>query len=53
MPNCVTLILFSQFFTKDVIVPSPWTDHEGKQLSEYHSNKCEYTENHLIKDCKV
>ncbi|XP_015354223.1 protein aurora borealis isoform X2 [Marmota marmota marmota] len=29
-----------EFFTKDVIVPSPWTDHEGKQLSEYHSNKC-------------
>ncbi|XP_053521495.1 protein aurora borealis isoform X2 [Artibeus jamaicensis] len=27
------------FFTKDVIVPSPWTDHEEKQLSEYHSNK--------------
>ncbi|MBZ3870551.1 Protein aurora borealis [Sciurus carolinensis] len=29
-----------EFFTKDVIVPSPWTDHEGKQLSEYHTNKC-------------
>uniref|UniRef100_A0A8C9P314 Protein aurora borealis n=1 Tax=Spermophilus dauricus TaxID=99837 RepID=A0A8C9P314_SPEDA len=29
-----------EFFTKDVIVPSPWTDHEGKQLSENHSNKC-------------
>lgn len=29
-----------EFFTKDVIVPSPWTDHEGKQLSQYHSNKC-------------
>ncbi|XP_045666864.1 protein aurora borealis isoform X1 [Ursus americanus] len=29
-----------EFFTKDVIVPSPWTDHEGKQLSEYHSSKC-------------
>uniref|UniRef100_A0A8C0WY78 Protein aurora borealis n=1 Tax=Castor canadensis TaxID=51338 RepID=A0A8C0WY78_CASCN len=29
-----------EFFTKDVIVPSPWTDHDGKQLSEYHSNKC-------------
>ncbi|KAM5288062.1 protein aurora borealis [Ctenodactylus gundi] len=29
-----------EFFTKDVIVPSPWTDHEGKQLSEYDSNKC-------------
>uniref|UniRef100_A0A2K6SQY1 Protein aurora borealis n=1 Tax=Saimiri boliviensis boliviensis TaxID=39432 RepID=A0A2K6SQY1_SAIBB len=30
-----------EFFTKDVIVPSPWTDHEGKQLSQYHSSKCE------------
>ncbi|XP_059759397.1 protein aurora borealis isoform X1 [Balaenoptera ricei] len=29
-----------EFFTKDVIVPSPWTDHEGKQLSEYDSSKC-------------
>lgn len=29
-----------EFFTKDVIVPSPWTDHEGKQLSENHSIKC-------------
>ncbi|XP_005374249.1 PREDICTED: protein aurora borealis [Chinchilla lanigera] len=29
-----------EFFTKDVIVPSPWTDHEGKQLSEYHPNNC-------------
>uniref|UniRef100_A0A2K5DDU5 Protein aurora borealis n=1 Tax=Aotus nancymaae TaxID=37293 RepID=A0A2K5DDU5_AOTNA len=29
-----------EFFTKDVIVPSPWTDHEGKQLSQYHSSKC-------------
>ncbi|XP_029792482.1 protein aurora borealis isoform X2 [Suricata suricatta] len=29
-----------EFFTKDVIVPSPWTDHEGKQLSENHSSKC-------------
>ncbi|NP_001353593.1 protein aurora borealis isoform 4 [Homo sapiens] len=28
------------FFTKDVIVPSPWTDHEGKQLSQCHSSKC-------------
>ncbi|ELW47904.1 Protein aurora borealis [Tupaia chinensis] len=31
-----------EFFTKDVIVPSPWTDHEGKQLPEYHSSKCDY-----------
>ncbi|XP_037656212.1 protein aurora borealis isoform X2 [Choloepus didactylus] len=29
-----------EFFTKDVIVPSPWTDHGGKQLAEYHSSKC-------------
>ncbi|XP_053419685.1 protein aurora borealis [Nycticebus coucang] len=29
-----------EFFTKDVIVPSPWTEHEGKQLSECHSSKC-------------
>lgn len=29
-----------EFFTKDVIVPSPWTDHEGKQLSENHPSKC-------------
>ncbi|XP_066093154.1 protein aurora borealis isoform X2 [Saccopteryx bilineata] len=34
-----------EFFTKDVIVPSPWTDHEGKQLSEYHSSKCIYINN--------
>jgi protein aurora borealis len=27
------------FFTKDVIVPSPWTDHDGKQLSELHPRK--------------
>uniref|UniRef100_A0A5F8GUX8 Protein aurora borealis n=1 Tax=Monodelphis domestica TaxID=13616 RepID=A0A5F8GUX8_MONDO len=29
-----------EFFTKGVIVPSPWTDHEGKQLSQCHSSKC-------------
>ncbi|XP_012578641.1 PREDICTED: protein aurora borealis [Condylura cristata] len=29
-----------EFFTKDVIVPSPWTDHDGKQIPEYHSSKC-------------
>nr|XP_023447390.1 protein aurora borealis isoform X2 [Dasypus novemcinctus] len=29
-----------EFFTKDVIVPSPWTDHGEKQLAEYHSSKC-------------
>ncbi|KAB1267762.1 Protein aurora borealis [Camelus dromedarius] len=41
-----------EFFTKDVIVPSPWTDHEGKQLSEYHSSKCECTKNHMNKNHK-
>uniref|UniRef100_A0A6I8NV34 Protein aurora borealis n=2 Tax=Ornithorhynchus anatinus TaxID=9258 RepID=A0A6I8NV34_ORNAN len=29
-----------EFFTKSVIVPSPWTDHEGKQPSQCHSSKC-------------
>nr|XP_045001455.1 protein aurora borealis [Jaculus jaculus] len=29
-----------EFFTKDVIVPSPWTDHDGKQPSEQPANKC-------------
>ncbi|XP_023368961.1 LOW QUALITY PROTEIN: protein aurora borealis [Otolemur garnettii] len=36
-----------EFFTKDVIVPSPWTEHEGKQLSEYHPSKCECTKSHV------
>uniref|UniRef100_A0A4X2KSW5 Protein aurora borealis n=1 Tax=Vombatus ursinus TaxID=29139 RepID=A0A4X2KSW5_VOMUR len=30
-----------EFFTKGVIVPSPWTDHEGKQLSQCHSIACQ------------
>ncbi|XP_036105897.1 protein aurora borealis isoform X2 [Molossus molossus] len=34
-----------EFFTKDVIVPSPWTDHDGKQLPEYHLSKCINTNN--------
>ncbi|XP_031217225.1 protein aurora borealis isoform X2 [Mastomys coucha] len=29
-----------EFFTKDVIVPSPWTDHDGKQPPELHPSKC-------------
>ncbi|XP_006899002.1 PREDICTED: protein aurora borealis-like [Elephantulus edwardii] len=29
-----------EFFTKDVIVPSPWTNHDGKPLSVSHSSKC-------------
>ncbi|XP_075419100.1 protein aurora borealis isoform X2 [Tenrec ecaudatus] len=28
-----------EFFTKDAIVPSPWTD-QGKQLAQHHSSKC-------------
>uniref|UniRef100_A0A8C6RPD1 Protein aurora borealis n=1 Tax=Nannospalax galili TaxID=1026970 RepID=A0A8C6RPD1_NANGA len=34
-----------EFFTKDVIVPSPWTDHDGKQPSEHHPTKCFNTNN--------
>lgn len=34
-------------------MPSPWTDHEGKQLSEYHSSKCEYTKDHLNTSQKI
>ncbi|CAO2591743.1 Protein aurora borealis [Lemmus lemmus] len=29
-----------EFFTKDVIVPSPWTEHDGKQPLELHPSKC-------------
>ncbi|XP_057641909.1 protein aurora borealis [Chionomys nivalis] len=29
-----------EFFTKDVIVPSPWTEHDGKQPVELHPSKC-------------
>nr|XP_020657500.1 protein aurora borealis isoform X1 [Pogona vitticeps]XP_020657501.1 protein aurora borealis isoform X1 [Pogona vitticeps] len=29
-----------EFFTKSVIVPSPWTDHSGKQASQFHSTRC-------------
>ncbi|XP_062831646.1 protein aurora borealis isoform X2 [Anolis carolinensis] len=29
-----------EFFTKSVIVPSPWTDHSGKQVSQLNSTKC-------------
>ncbi|CAO2591745.1 Protein aurora borealis [Lemmus lemmus] len=32
-----------EFFTKDVIVPSPWTEHDGKQPLELHPSKCEYS----------
>ncbi|NWI68020.1 BORA protein, partial [Todus mexicanus] len=27
------------FFTKRLIVPSPWTEHEGKQVSQFNSTK--------------
>ncbi|XP_040281298.1 protein aurora borealis [Bufo bufo] len=29
-----------EFFTKRTIVPSPWTQHEGKQDAQFHSTKC-------------
>ncbi|XP_025976620.1 protein aurora borealis isoform X2 [Dromaius novaehollandiae] len=29
-----------EFFTKRLIVPSPWTEHEGKQVSQFNSTKC-------------
>ncbi|XP_056411475.1 LOW QUALITY PROTEIN: protein aurora borealis [Hyla sarda] len=29
-----------EFFTKRTIVPSPWTQHEGKQAAQFHSTKC-------------
>ncbi|NXB73276.1 BORA protein, partial [Donacobius atricapilla] len=28
-----------EFFTKKLIVPSPWTEHEGKQVSQFNSTK--------------
>ncbi|XP_054829998.1 protein aurora borealis [Eublepharis macularius] len=29
-----------EFFTKTVIVPSPWTDHDRKQDSRFNSTRC-------------
>ncbi|XP_040197296.1 protein aurora borealis [Rana temporaria] len=29
-----------EFFTKRIIVPSPWTQHDGKQAAQFHSTKC-------------
>ncbi|XP_041439082.1 protein aurora borealis isoform X2 [Xenopus laevis] len=29
-----------EFFTKRTIVPSPWTQHEGKPAAPFHSTKC-------------
>ncbi|XP_053311391.1 protein aurora borealis [Spea bombifrons] len=29
-----------EFFLKRTIVPSPWTQHEGKQAVQFHSTKC-------------
>ncbi|XP_061485962.1 protein aurora borealis isoform X2 [Rhineura floridana] len=29
-----------EFFTKSIIVPSPWPDHSGKQVSQFNSTRC-------------
>ncbi|KAJ6652919.1 hypothetical protein lerEdw1_010497 [Lerista edwardsae] len=29
-----------EFFTKSIIVPSPWTDQDGKQVSQLNSTRC-------------
>ncbi|CAI5771690.1 Protein aurora borealis [Podarcis lilfordi] len=29
-----------EFFTKSIIVPSPWTDHSEKQVSQFNSTRC-------------